>query len=290
MAANRPTSRFLIAALAVLVVGPLALGQSANAEKIRAELLKAVTANKAEVERGTRVAWELRKHPMASDGRKNEYTSRELCSGVYSDSRYAYKVYPTEDALNGDVYDVDGRSDGSTTLTIKPNRTDEGGRGLAVIGDAAEMCNPWDERAHLLLLGYEHSFAPDEVFHSDTAVLSPQGEKVNGYDAYLVTDTTPYGYVLKYWFAPEVSGNPVRLEFWANGATLARKVDYSDFQRQSNGVWLPMRVERQHYGVFADVLTVKDLQVQQAVDESLFEVDLDSIPDGYVVEDMRSGL
>ncbi len=119
-------------------------------------------------------------------------------------------------------------------------------------------------------------------------------EKVNGYDTYPVTYTTRYGIVRKYWFAPDLSGTPVRVVTWTGTGRAGSRVDLSDFRRQDSGLWLARHAEGRHFGVenggtYVEVVTVDDIQAGQALDESQFEVDPESIPKGYVVHDMRSG-
>ena len=215
-----------------------------------------------------------------------------------SGDRFAIWTYPDEEALEKGLYDSRTVCDGEKRLSCwacVDSRTD---KGRATLSPAPDDINPFGSHRALTLAGwFEHGGSPEKALLSQSCTVSAEPREIDGVAAYEVAyermideDESRITYLL----APSLSCMPVAMEQYVNGRFF-RRLSFAGFKEVSPGFWVPTAWQKR---VFLPdgrcwheaTIEVHKIRVDELIDESLFEVDTASIPEGYLFDDNIHGV
>ncbi len=156
-------------------------------------------------------------------------------------------------------------------------------------------------RGPVRLLGYKPGCMPTDVLNSPKARIATAVAMRNGRVTYEVTAPiliNKVEYAITYWLAVDRNAAPVRMELRSPDGSLMKTLETKEFTRLSNGVWLPKTVVLAEYvpGEKASRVAashryvVTDVELGPKVDDSAFFTDERGVPQGYLFDDIPSGL
>ncbi len=146
----------------------------------------------------------------------------------------------------------------------------------------------------LFFLGWHNGSTPLAALASDSAALAPKPATIDDLPCYEVSYTVDRSTTAKYFFAPDRSFLPVKVELHTREGILNRR-EFSSFEKLPNGTFFPRRVVETHYKPQEDKIAFQtewkalDVTLAPPVSSDLFDTSLARIPDGYAVQDDSTG-
>ena len=273
--------------LGVLLWGAAA-GSQQTSDDVRSMLLEAVRANKGALSEKVRI--DLRYERGVSE------TSTFFKNIAVVGNRFALNQYLSAEDLRADKPCAFVACDGEVRLDCRSESAPGSPFNHAALSGVTEEFEPFGRDFHLFSIGFEGSMDPEEILSSPDAVINPVPKKVGGVLAFEVSLERMLGEhegVFKYWFAPEMSCNPVRRQLWMNGHLFSEK-EYADFERLSNGVWFPRKIiDKRYEGENLEYVCrffLECVSIDFTVEEALFDTSLDRVPAGYMIYGRTTGL
>jgi len=215
-----------------------------------------------------------------------------------SGDRFAIWTYPDEEALEKGLHTSRKICDGESLLFCRACVDAYTDKGKATLDPARDGIDPFGSHQALSLAGWiENDDSPERALLSENCTVSAEPVEIEGVAAYEVAYERTIDEdrsKITYWIAPGLSCMPVAMEQYVNGK-LRKRVDFADFKEVAPGFWVPTTRERTCFrrgGALREhnVYNVIGLDVSAHINELLFEIDLASIPEGYIFADNIRGV
>ncbi len=141
----------------------------------------------------------------------------------------------------------------------------------------------------LFFMGWYNGATPIEAFESEKVTVKEEPVVIGEIETWVVS--APFKHFrMKYWFAPERSFLPLKVEMWRD-VGIADRREFSEHETLPGGVYFPRRVLETHYDVekgeiaFQTTWKVLDVKVGGKVPDETFSTSLERIPEGFTVQD-----